>query len=238
MGLGKQLYVQEPDVKEAYQDLDELYARYIEPMNELVSVMVKHRSFLPGTIEEVQNAMFERRKENATRIPYYFRFEPNKPGVFTLTWLSLNIRSDTPVKTLRIEVRPTVRAWCTVDILFLILCCKFSGFSLHAFLFLPFVVQGLKVQQLPGQEPVTFPGPSDLIVWFKKTQESHTAAHVAAAVAARQKAAGGSRGVGGYGSIPPPPMPPASAGHQMYGGAPPPPPPPVAAGVVRKSRFQ
>lgn len=108
LGLGTQLYVQEDDLPDPYNDLDELFSRYIEPMNDLVSVMVKHRSFMKGTEAEVTAMMFARRAESPQRIPYYFRFEANKPGTFTLTWLSLNIRSENPVKNLRVEVRPYV----------------------------------------------------------------------------------------------------------------------------------
>ncbi len=108
LGLGTQLLVQEDDITEAYNDLDELFSRYIEPMNDLVSVMLKHRSFLPGSEAEVNAIMFARRADSPQRIPYFFRFEPNKPGVFTLTWLSLNIKSENPVKNLRVEVRPYV----------------------------------------------------------------------------------------------------------------------------------
>jgi transcription elongation factor SPT6 len=109
LGVGPQLYVQEDDLREPYHDLDELFSRYIEPMNDLVSVVLKHRSFRRGTPAEVEALMYAERAENPTRIPYFFRFEPNKPGIFVLTWLSLNIKSEAPVRTLRIEVRPYVR---------------------------------------------------------------------------------------------------------------------------------
>lgn len=108
LGLGTQLFVQEEDLAEPYNDLDELFSRYIEPMNDLVSVVVKHRTFMKGTEAEVNAMMFAKRAESPQRIPYFFRFEANKPGLFTLTWLSLNVRSESPVKTLRVEVRPYV----------------------------------------------------------------------------------------------------------------------------------
>lgn len=43
------------------------------------------------------------------RIPYAIRFEPNKPGMFALTWLSLNANSTNPVKKELFSVRPYVR---------------------------------------------------------------------------------------------------------------------------------
>lgn len=148
LGLGAQLFVLEEDVPEPFQDLDEVFARYVEPMNDLVSVMVKHRSFMPGSVQEVEKLMLSQREERPQRIPYFFRFEPEKPGSFSLTWLSLNLKSEAPVRNLRIEVRP----------------------------------YGLKVR---GE---TFARPSDLIVWFKSTQEAASVAAVAAASAAKQKA--------------------------------------------------
>jgi len=108
MGLGSQLFIQEDDIREPFSDLDEIFARYIDPMNELVSVTVKHRSFMNGSPAEVESLMLQQRKDKPQRIPYFIRFEPNKPGTFTLTWLSLNIRSEQPVKTQRIDIRPYV----------------------------------------------------------------------------------------------------------------------------------
>mmetsp|Transcript_22708 Transcript_22708/g.37888 ORF Transcript_22708/g.37888 Transcript_22708/m.37888 type:complete len:2014 (+) Transcript_22708:62-6103(+) len=106
LGLGSELHVMENDVTEPFNDLDEIFSRYIEPMNDLVSVMVNHRSFMKGTTAEVEAAMFAQRKDRPQRIPYFFRYEENKPGNFTLTWLSMNLRNENPVNKLRIEVRP------------------------------------------------------------------------------------------------------------------------------------
>lgn len=118
LGVGSQLFVLEDDMKEAYSDLDDLIANYIVPMNDIVSVVLKHRSFKAGTVAEVDAAMFASRAESPQKIPYFFRFEPTKPGVFVLTWLSLNIRSEQPVRTLRVEVRPNVSSSSYVTLLY------------------------------------------------------------------------------------------------------------------------
>jgi len=73
-----------------------------------------------------------------------------------------------------------------------------------------------------------FARPSELIVWFKETQESQAAAHVAS----KQKTA--ARSTHSTASA----VANANASHQQaYGSAPPPPPPP-AAPTVRKSRWE
>eukprot|EP01034_Spumella_vulgaris_P023707 gene23707-29953_t len=107
LGLGSQLVVMESDMAdEPFSDLDEMFSRYIEPMNDLVAVMVSHRNFLSGSVEEVEVRMREQLLELPNRIPYFIRFEPTRPGAFVLTWLSLNSRSEVPVKKELIEVRP------------------------------------------------------------------------------------------------------------------------------------
>lgn len=109
LGLGSQLIVMEPDMqREVYSDLDEIYARYIDPMNELVTMMTHHRNFMSGSVEEVEAEMKLQLTQKAGRIPYFVRFEPTRPGAFVLTWLSLNARSEVPVKKELIEVRPYV----------------------------------------------------------------------------------------------------------------------------------
>lgn len=106
LGLGKELYIQESDLEHrAYADLDEINAMYIEPMNELVAIMVKHRYFRSESSEVVEEEMKRECKENPHRIPYFLRFEAQKPGMFVLTWLNPHTYS---IKTMRIEVRPEV----------------------------------------------------------------------------------------------------------------------------------
>mmetsp|Transcript_7324 Transcript_7324/g.10144 ORF Transcript_7324/g.10144 Transcript_7324/m.10144 type:complete len:372 (-) Transcript_7324:34-1149(-) len=107
IGLGSQLYILEDDLAgDMFSDLDEIFSRYIEPMNDYVSTMVKHRCFLAGSVEEVEAAMRQQLAERPNRIPYFIRFEPTLPGYFTLTWLSLNVNSQNPVKKDLIAVRP------------------------------------------------------------------------------------------------------------------------------------
>lgn len=110
LGLGSPLIIQEEGVRDIpYSDLDEIYARYIEPMNDLVSVMVRDTRFRFGEPDDVTAAMKDQQKENPNRIPYFFRFEKDRPGVFALTWLEVSEKSgNAQAKSLRIDVRPDV----------------------------------------------------------------------------------------------------------------------------------
>lgn len=228
LGLGTQLYVQEDDMTEPYNDLDELFSRYIEPMNDLVSVMLKHRSFMSGSETEVNAMMFARRLESPQRIPYFFRFEGTKPGVFTLTWLSLNIKSENPVKNLRVEVRPHVSASCVVAhvlLRFYYVCFHCASIYFHICVHCLLIRNDaiLSMQGLRAQGEL-FPRPSDLIVWFKETQEAQVAAQVAASAAAKHKgrpSTGAGSGVSNSGI----------SNHSSVSVA------PVAADAPRKSRW-
>lgn len=77
-------------------------------MNDYVSAMVNHRSFMAGSPEDVENAMRQQLRDRPDRVPYFIRFDPSFPGYFVLTWMSINPLSQTPVKMDRIAVRPYV----------------------------------------------------------------------------------------------------------------------------------
>lgn len=81
LGLGHRLIVQETDMlDEIYTDLDEIYARYIEPMNDLVTTIVAHPKFKMGSPEEVTQYLYNEITVDPNRIPYCIRYEPNVPG--------------------------------------------------------------------------------------------------------------------------------------------------------------
>jgi transcription elongation factor SPT6 len=105
LGLSNKLVIREKDMEgEIFSDLDEIYARYIEPMNDFVSSMVSNKCFHTGSPTEVEATLEQDSIKNPNRIPYFIRFEPGFPGVFILTWY---IQASTnKVKTLKIVVRP------------------------------------------------------------------------------------------------------------------------------------
>lgn len=110
LGLGKELYIKEADMKEWYSDLDEIYSRYIEPLNDFVKMMVNFKSFRQGTPEEVDALLHQQRTDQPSRIPYFIRLEPGKPGFFSLVWMKASSASSSsssqPIKKVVIAARP------------------------------------------------------------------------------------------------------------------------------------
>lgn len=105
LGVGNKLEIKESDMLGQYfSDLDEIYARYVEPLNDFTSTMVSNSHFRSGNIETVESFLRTEIERNPDRIPYCIRFEPNLPGVFVLTWYMKNSRET--VKKERIYVRP------------------------------------------------------------------------------------------------------------------------------------
>jgi hypothetical protein len=108
-GLSNELVILEPDMEhEVFTDLDQIYQSYITPMNDFVSSMMQHRCFRHGSVEEVEDYLRQQRNENPKQIPYCVRLEPNKPGCFVITWMSLNIGSTQPIKKELLYIRPNV----------------------------------------------------------------------------------------------------------------------------------
>ena len=106
LGLGKELYIKYANLTEPYSDLDEIFARFVDPMNDYVSLMISHRNFREGSVEEVENYLFDQLRERPHNIPYCLRFEPSFAGCFVLTWIG-NPNSKNPVKKSRIQVMPS-----------------------------------------------------------------------------------------------------------------------------------
>lgn len=106
--VGSTLYILEDDMKEPFADLDEIYSRYIEPMNDYVTMIMKHQHFKVGTVEDVEAYLLQKVQKEPNRIPYAFRLEPGKPGRFAFTYRTLKSNSAHPVRTEAIVVRPNV----------------------------------------------------------------------------------------------------------------------------------
>jgi hypothetical protein len=54
LSLGTQLFVKDADLTEPFSDLDEIHARYIEPMNDYVKAITSHTHFRLGSKDEVE----------------------------------------------------------------------------------------------------------------------------------------------------------------------------------------
>lgn len=109
LGLGARLIIRDDNCTYEYSDLDELYAMYIEPLNDLVSAMTKHLKFRFGSAEEVEALMREESRNQPGRIPYFIRLDKEKPGSFILTWLPGRTSQS---KLIRVELTPKVLSCC------------------------------------------------------------------------------------------------------------------------------
>lgn len=105
LGLGKELIILFPGLTESYEDLDEIYHRFIYPMNELVQNMLDYKKFKTGTKQEVKDELIASKKADVNKIPFAFRFDPDRPGSFVLCFCS-NINSKVPVREHVLRVTP------------------------------------------------------------------------------------------------------------------------------------
>jgi transcription elongation factor SPT6 len=117
LGLGPRLVIREENNTFEFSDLDELYKFFVEPLNDLVSAMTKHKNFRAVPTDAVEKEMKDQIKSQPNRIPYFIRFEPGKPGVFVLTWMSLSNRQ-AQVKTLKISITPGVSTNSVINFIF------------------------------------------------------------------------------------------------------------------------
>ena len=106
IGLGTDLHIKYGDSNESYSDLDEIYIRFIDPMNDYASQMSSHRNFREGSVEEVEAYLNERAQSDPGRIPYCIRYEPERCGMYCLTWHN-SASSQNPVKKVKITLLPT-----------------------------------------------------------------------------------------------------------------------------------
>lgn len=99
--LGKELCIE--GVAEPFSDLDEIYSRYIMPMNEYVAAMVKHEKFREGDVEVIKQLLVEEKRQNPARTPYLIHCDARK-CTFVLSWWMPE--SSTPLKGLTVLVTP------------------------------------------------------------------------------------------------------------------------------------
>lgn len=95
--LGQKLVIKE----ETYENIDELIARFIDPMNSLVDDVVRYKYFSKATLEEVQEDLIKQKKEHPSRIPYAIHLYNKFPGCFSITFIA----RETP-HSCHMEVKP------------------------------------------------------------------------------------------------------------------------------------
>uniref|UniRef100_A0A7N0ZV00 Transcription elongation factor spt6 n=1 Tax=Kalanchoe fedtschenkoi TaxID=63787 RepID=A0A7N0ZV00_KALFE len=88
LGIGKTLKIGE----DTFEDLDELWDRYVDPLVSHLKAMLSYRKFKAGTKSEVDELLKNEKADNPMRIVYSFGIYHEHPGTFILTY----IRSSTP----------------------------------------------------------------------------------------------------------------------------------------------
>ncbi|GBG67753.1 hypothetical protein CBR_g879 [Chara braunii] len=81
--LGKTLSIGD----ETYEDLDEVVARYVEPLVTKIRDMLKYRKFKRGTKVEVDDQLKQEKMEKPGVIPYYVSVSYEHPGAFILSYI-------------------------------------------------------------------------------------------------------------------------------------------------------
>eukprot|EP00968_Pinguiococcus_pyrenoidosus_P005511 scaffold358_cov256-Pinguiococcus_pyrenoidosus.AAC.22 len=90
VGLAQKLRIKD----EEYEDLDEVIASLILPMNDYVSQMLGHAKYKRGDRESVESALKAAYKREPTRVPYFFRRSESRPGVFNLCYIYKKLRNE------------------------------------------------------------------------------------------------------------------------------------------------
>lgn len=95
--LGQKLVIKE----ETYENIDELIARFVDPMNSLVDDVVRYKYYKKAQLEEVQEDLIKQKKEHPSRIPYAIHVYNKFPGCFSITFIA----RETP-HSCHVEVKP------------------------------------------------------------------------------------------------------------------------------------
>ncbi|XP_054155049.1 transcription elongation factor SPT6-like [Oppia nitens] len=82
--LGHELYIN----NESYEDLDEILARYVQPMASYARDIINYKYFKDGDIkrEDMDRILKEEKKKAPSRIPYFVSVSKEFPGKFLLSY--------------------------------------------------------------------------------------------------------------------------------------------------------
>eukprot|EP00850_Spirogloea_muscicola_P001600 SM000006S19365 [mRNA] locus=s6:355783:364919:- [translate_table: standard] len=75
---------------ESFEDIDEVEARYIEPLVGHLKEMLGYRKFWEGPQDEVDHLLIKEKHENPGRIPYYVSVSHKHPGAFVLSYIRMH----------------------------------------------------------------------------------------------------------------------------------------------------
>ncbi|CAM9940185.1 unnamed protein product, partial [Discosporangium mesarthrocarpum] len=70
---------------ETYEDIDEIFSRYVAPCNDFVAEVTSSPKYHHGTMEEVKAKVREDKAANQKHVPYYI-CRKGIPGYFSLVW--------------------------------------------------------------------------------------------------------------------------------------------------------
>ncbi|CAI7841223.1 unnamed protein product, partial [Closterium sp. NIES-53] len=82
---------------ESYEDLDEVMARYIEPLAARMRDMAAYRKFRQGSKGDMDALVRTDKEREPARIPYYLSLSHDHPGAFMLTYIRSASVSGRPV---------------------------------------------------------------------------------------------------------------------------------------------
>ncbi|PSC69358.1 transcription elongation factor SPT6 [Micractinium conductrix] len=73
--------------KESYEDLDEVAARYVEPIQQLLGALVKHRKWKKKAWDEAKEDLLQEKQSSQGRAVYCLCYEPSRPGALVLGYI-------------------------------------------------------------------------------------------------------------------------------------------------------
>ncbi|KAF1793320.1 Transcription elongation factor Spt6, helix-hairpin-helix motif [Phytophthora cactorum] len=82
--IGQTLIIKE----EKYENIDELIARFVDPMNSLVDDVVRYKYYKNAPKESVEEDLIKQKKEHPSRIPYALHVYTKFPGCFSITYIA------------------------------------------------------------------------------------------------------------------------------------------------------
>ncbi|KAK9828928.1 hypothetical protein WJX72_002842 [[Myrmecia] bisecta] len=85
--LGTPLTVEAPGHREAYEDLDEVLARYVEPYMANIKALVGHRKMREGSLDQVNNLLRAEKARSPQQAVYCFGIKYDSPGVFYIAFI-------------------------------------------------------------------------------------------------------------------------------------------------------
>ena len=78
-----------PPHTQTYEDLDEILARFVQPMASFAKDLITHKCYKPadgGNVDQLKKLLVEEKSKNPKHIPYLFSASKQYPGKFCLSY--------------------------------------------------------------------------------------------------------------------------------------------------------